>query len=239
VKTPRRVCRIDEAVVDYSALTGDIHTHLAMLLDGATPTGEEPADRFLELVQECALLAAMAAGGEADRVLLSFRTLGHGRAIPDELRSAYMNVFSKQNGFVATPLDDGGVDCASVIVEMPGAASIFAGEAGTQVVYAPGGGVTPVQVAATVLHPEVDPMTVTCDRTAAREHWHDRVAAGESAADSDPDPLGPVVRVCDPAVATLDLRTGLICPNRATGEDLRRFILSALRTPDPLSPPTA
>jgi ATP-dependent Clp protease ATP-binding subunit ClpC len=236
VKTPRRVCRIDEAVTDYSSLSGDgdVHARLATLMADATPPGEEPADRLAELLQECALLAAMTADEGGDRLLISFRASGGdaGRTVANELRAAYANVFSKQNGFVATPLEIAEGECAWMLVEMPGARAILAGEMGTHVVYGPQG-VTPVQITATSLDADADPLVVAQNRIASRERWHARVAAGED--DPNPEPLGTVVRITDPAVATLDLRTGLICPNRALGEDLRRFILAALPVPPKLA----
>jgi hypothetical protein len=205
------------------------------MLERARPLGDDPADRLIELVQECALLEAMLSDG-AERLLLSLRPVGGPETtLTTKLAGAYLNLFSRQNGFVATRLEKLDEWCEWMVLEMPGAAAIFHGEQGTHLFYPPHENVLPVQLVATPLAEHEDAATVARDQMTARERWRALVAAGEASPESDAHPLGPVVRIYDPAVATLDLRTGLLCPNLALGEDLRRFILAALPLPARLS----
>ncbi|HSI36028.1 MAG: hypothetical protein ACAI43_22555, partial [Phycisphaerae bacterium] len=53
-------------------------------------------------------------------------------------------------------------------------------------------------------------------------------AAGPSRAADD---TGPVVRLYDATSATVDLRTGLICPAMPTADDLRRMVLAGAALP--------
>jgi hypothetical protein len=114
---------------------------------------------------------------------------------------------------------------------MPGLAQILQNEQGTHLLYPPNENVLPVQVSIIALAEGEDAAAALKAHSTARQHWRTQVAAGLAQPQSDPHPLGPVVRVYDPAVATLDLRTALLCPNLATADDLRRFILAALPLP--------
>ena len=90
---------------------------------------------------------------------------------------------------------------------MPGAAAVVKGEEGTHLFYPPHENVLPVQVTGDPLAPHEDlQATVRKSRTSAK-HLAADVAAGKARArNPHPFPLGPIVRVYDPAVGTLDLR---------------------------------
>jgi ATP-dependent Clp protease ATP-binding subunit ClpC len=238
VRQPRRVRILEYSADDYAALlrSGDLHAQLSALLERARPLGDEPADRLTELLQECALLGAMA-GAESSRMLLWLRPLGgRGQALTTALASAYANLFTRQHGFVATRIEFSPDDpCAWLLIEMPGAASILQGEAGTHLFHPQHENVLPLHVTGFPLAQDDDAAAAAKRHTTAREQWRARVAAGDASPDSDPHPLAPVVRVYDPAGATLDLRTRLLCPNLPTGDDLRRFVLAALPLPPQLT----
>jgi hypothetical protein len=238
VRQPRRVRILEYSADDYAALlrSGDLHAQLSALLERARPLGDEPADLLTELLQECALLGAMA-GAESSRMLLWLRPLGgRGQALTTALASAYANLFTRQHGFVATRIEFSPDDpCAWLLIEMPGAASILQGEAGTHLFHPQHENVLPLHVTGFPLAQDDDAAAAAKRHTTAREQWRARVAAGDASPDSDPHPLAPVVRVYDPAAATLDLRTRLLCPNLPTGDDLRRFVLAALPLPPQLT----
>jgi hypothetical protein len=118
---------------------------------------------------------------------------------------------------------------------MPGASTILRGESGTHLFYPQHENVLPVQDIGFPLALDEDAAAAARGHTAAHAQWRSRVAIGDDSPDSDPHPLGPVVRVYDPAAATLDLRTHLLCPNLPTGDDLRRFVLAGLRLPPQLT----
>jgi hypothetical protein len=101
--------------------------------------------------------------------------------------------------------------------------------------YPPNENVAPMQVWVTPLREGQDAAEAIGAQMAARRRWREDVAAGLTQPQSDPHPLGRVVRVYDPAVATLDLRTALLCPELAEAGDLRRFILAGLPLPDLLT----
>jgi ATP-dependent Clp protease ATP-binding subunit ClpA len=240
VRQPRRVRILECCAEDYAALlrTGDLHAQLSTLLDRARPLGDEPADRLTELIQECALLGAMA-GAESSRMLLWLRPLG-GRnqtTLVTALVDAYANLFTRQHGFVATRIELSLEDaCVWLLLEMPGATTILGGESGTHLFYPPQENVLPLQVIGFPLARDDDATVTARSHSTARDQWRARVAAGDLLPDSDPHPLTPVVRVYDPAAATFDLRTRLLCPNLPNGDDLRRFVLAALPLPLQLTP---
>jgi len=121
------------------------------------------------------------------------------------------------------------------LLEMPGAAAVVSGEEGTHLFYPPHENVLPVQVSATPLSPQEDPQATVRKITRIRQTWRADVAAGKAQADSDPFPLAPIVRVYDPAVGTLDLRTLLLCANLPTATELRRFLLAGLPLPEAIA----
>ncbi|MDB5322104.1 MAG: ATP-dependent Clp protease ATP-binding subunit [Phycisphaerales bacterium] len=234
VRTPRRVRILEHATDAYADLlaAGDLHAQLGDLLERARPLGDDPADRLTDLAQECALLDAMASD-TSSRLLVWLRPLGgREQSLATTLADAYANLFTHQHSFVATPIKASPGDASTwLLVEMPGAGSILRGEESTHLFYPQHENVLPVQVIIVPLAHDDDAAATARKHTGAREQWRAQVAAGEAAPDSDPQPLGPVVRVYDPAAATLDLRTRLLCPNLPTGEDLRRFVLAALPLP--------
>lgn len=235
VRQPRRIRALEDSAQDYDSLLrgGSLHAQLNTLLERARPLGDQPADRLTELLQECALLGAMA-GNESSRLLLWLRPLG-GRetTLTSALADAYANLFTRQQGFVATRIELSPNDpCVWILIEMPGAASILNGETGTHLFHPPHENVLPLQVIGFALDQDDDAAAIARSHATAREKWRARVAAGDASPDSDLHPLAPVVRLYDPAAASLDLRTRLMCPNLPTGDDLRRFVLAAL----PLSP---
>jgi ATP-dependent Clp protease ATP-binding subunit ClpA len=237
VRPPRRVCTLDDAADEFRPLLAraDARSLIAPMLHRARPFGDEPVDHLNELLDECALLEAQRHDA-GDRVLLSLRPLG-GRQhdVLRHLTDAYLHLFSRQHGFVATLLDTADAGSASVLVEMPGAAAVVAGEQGTHLFYPPHENVLPLQVTATPLAPQDDPKSAAQYLARTRESWRANVAAGKASPDSDPCPLGPIVRVYDPAVGTLDLRSLLLCTNFPTANELRRFLLAGLRLPGPLA----
>lgn len=233
IKAPRRIHLAGGTADGVAALppARDIHARLADLLENAKPLGDAPADRLAALYHECALLQAMAGDG-ANRVLLHFRPLGaFDPSVALQLREHYAQLFFQSLGFVATRLVIENREMDSLLLEMPGIARILNAEEGTHLLYPPNENVLPLQMSVIPLAEGEDAATVLKAHNAARQHWRNQVAAGVALPQSDPHPLGPVVRVYDPAVATLDLRTALLCPNLATADDLRRFILAALPLP--------
>jgi ATP-dependent Clp protease ATP-binding subunit ClpC len=232
VKSPRRVLSLADAG-GLAALpeNGDVHAHLAELLDRAKPLGEEPSDRLVQLARECALLDAMA-GGAGDRLLICLRALGAAQQpLVAKLRDAYTHLFANSHGFVATPLKHGAAGCEFILLEMPGIVAILRGEIGTHLLYPPRENVLPVQVFSMPLAEGDDALAAARVSAAAHELWRAQVAAGEASPASDPHPLGPVVRVYDPEIATFDFRTALLCPDLPTADDLRRLIMAALPLP--------
>jgi hypothetical protein len=237
VRQPRRVRVLQDSAQDYDALLrgGSLHAQLNTLLERAILIGAEPADRLTELLQECALLGAMA-GTQSSRLLLWLRPLG-GRptTFTTALADDYANLFTRQHGFVATRIELSADDpCIWILIEMPGAAAILSGETGTHLFHPPHENVLPLQIIGFPLSQDDEAAATARSHATARERWRARVAAGDASPDSDPHPLAPVVRVYDPAAATLDLRTRLMSPNLPSGDDLRRFVLAALPLPPEL-----
>jgi hypothetical protein len=237
VRTPRRVCTLADAADEFRPLLAraDARSLIAPMLHRARPFGDEPVDHLNELLDECALLQALRRD-DGDRALISLRPLG-GRQHDTlrQLTDAYLHLFSRQQGFLATLLETGDSTTASVLIEMPGVAAVVAGEQGTHLFYPPHENVLPVQVIAVPLAPHDDPQSAAQYIARTRETWRSNVAAGRASADSDPYPLGPVVRVYDPVVGTLDLRSLLLCTNLPTANELRRFVLAGLSLPEPLA----
>jgi hypothetical protein len=236
VRTPRRVCTPGDAAEEYRAMLthADARGLIGPMLERARPFGDEPVDQLSELLDECALLEAVQADA-SDRVLLSLRPLG-GREheMIRQLSEGYAHLFNRQHGFVATALDAPDPGCAWLLLEMPGAAAVFRGEAGTHLFYPAHENVLPVEVTTRTLSPDDDPDAIARKLTRDREDWRAQVAAGSVSADSGPYRLGPIVRVYDPGVGTLDLRSVLLCANLPTAAELRRFILAGLPLPEQL-----
>jgi len=147
IRTPRRIHRLastDRASYADLLATADLHRTLPQWYERATPVGDAPADRSAELVQECALLDAILRNG-GDRLLVWLRPLGgRAHALVAALRDAYIHLFNRQYGFVATHLAGPGDRAQFVLLEMPGIASILAGEVGAHLLYPPGENVLPV-----------------------------------------------------------------------------------------------
>jgi hypothetical protein len=237
VRPPRRVCTLGAAADEYRPLLAraDARSLIAPMLGHARPFGDEPVDQLNELLDECALLEAVR-GDSSDRVLIALRPLG-GRQhdMLRQLTDAYLHLFSRQHGFLATLLDAPDAGAAWVLVEMPGAAAVMTGEQGTHLFYPPHENVLPVQVTATALSPHDDPRSAMQTITRMREIWRANVAAGRASPDSDPYPLGPIVRVYDHRAGTLDLRSLLLCANLPTAAELRRFLLAGRALPESIA----
>lgn len=236
VKAPRRIHIASGAADSISALppARDLHARLADLLETAEPLGDDPADRLASLYQECALLNAMAKG-DMSRVLLHLRPLGSADPLlVSQIRDAYASLFFQSLGFAATLMKGSDNLSHALLMEMPGIARILEAEEGTHLLYPPNENVLPLQISLIPLPEGQDAASVLQSHIAARQHWRTQVAAGIALPQSDPHPLGPVIRIYDPRIATLDLRTALLCPNLATADDLRRFILAALPLPSQL-----
>jgi len=198
---------------------GDLHAFLVEHADTAVALGDSESDRLVELLQECALLAAMA-GGAGDRVLLEIRPLAAGPDwITKDLAHGYQHLFAKQFSFSSMRLDVEDSGCAWLLIEMPGAAAILANQSGTHLFYPPGENVLPVRLGVFPLADEDDP--TLCAAARAR--------MGTAGA-----PLSPVTRLHDPTLATLDLPTRLVCPNLPLSDDLRRFVMAGLELPPAL-----
>jgi ATP-dependent Clp protease ATP-binding subunit ClpC len=237
VKAPRRIHRISRGADGLAPLPSarDVHARLGELLENAIALGDDPADRLAMLYEDCALLDAMAGDG-VDRVLICLRPLGSaGAALVGRIRDAYLHLFFQAHGFAATALACGDDNSEFLLLEMPGIGRILQGETGTHLLYPPNENVVPMQVLVTPLREGEDAAEAIGAQAAARRRWREEVAAGLTQPQSDPHPLGPVVRVYDPAVATLDLRTALLCPEMAGADDLRRFILAGLPLPELLT----
>jgi hypothetical protein len=113
------------------------------------------------------------------------------------------------------------------------------GERGTHLSY-PASHVENLVVVQVNLIPLAEGEDAAAPGGAARSHlakraaWREAVARGEAGVEQDPTPIGPVVRVYEPASAgvTLDLRTGLMCEGGMPGaEEVRRFVVGGLRAP--------
>jgi ATP-dependent Clp protease ATP-binding subunit ClpA len=195
---------------------GDPLARLGEFLESARPLGDELADRLTALAHECALLGAMQDDRAGGRARVTLRPTGGGGGADHEarmapvraLRDAYATLFPKQAGLVATVLPPAAGDGAlAVDLEMPGIAVILRGETGVHLFHPPGEGVMPVSV--TVSELPIETGGNSSDTRSTR-----------------------VLRLYDPAVATLDLRTGLLCPKLPTGDDLKRMILATLPMPE-------
>jgi len=124
VRAPRRIRTLGEAAEEYRdlLLRGDARALMPAMLERARLTGDEPVDQLNELLDECAMLEAIRKEG-SDRVLLALRPLG-GREhdMVRRLTDAYLHLFNRQQGFVATPLQGAEPECAWILLEMPGSA---------------------------------------------------------------------------------------------------------------------
>jgi ATP-dependent Clp protease ATP-binding subunit ClpA len=237
----RRMRRVALPPAEFAAVVtaGEAHARLAELWEAAAPAGESLEERAAELVLECAELQAMA-GPAAERALVHLRPFGSSAArLVDALRDAYAHLFASRYGFSATPLLCAEDASHTLLLEMPGVAATLAPEAGTHLLYPPGENAVPLQVLVLPLAAEQDAKAAGARLCDERRRWRAGVARGEHPPDTDPHPLAAVVRVYDSNVATLDLRTGLMCAGLPTGEDLRRLLLAALPAPAGLAAVTA
>jgi ATP-dependent Clp protease ATP-binding subunit ClpA len=222
--------RMKRLIADAADLLarGDLHARLGERVARAQPVEDEGAR---ELLREVALLRAVVDESSADRVLVFISPVG---SPPDGLLApmlqAYLRVFSKPYGFSASRVVEG--ETVVLLLEMPGIGAVVRGEAGTHLVCAPGEGLLPVRVSVEPLAAAAEPAAVARERLAARERWRSAVAAGTALPEEDPEPLGPIVRIYDPVLATLDLRTGLVCPGWPWAEELRWFLLAGLPLPE-------
>ena len=147
---------------------------------------------------------------------------------------AYAHLFSRQYGFAATRLDAMSDGWRWLVLEMPGIGSVLRSEAGTHLIYPAHENVVPVQLIVLELQGGEDASAVAARCATEIKTWLAEVADGRASPESDPIPLGPVVRIYDPSLATLDLRSGRLCPGMPRGDDLRRMILAGLPLPEGL-----
>jgi len=235
IKAPRRIHESTQPIGEAASAAGssaiNLHSRLNEILENARPVGDDPADRLSDLHHQCALLQSLTSEF-GDRLLLCLRPLGASAApIIKNLREAYSHLFAQSLGFSATLLASSDATCEFLLLEMPGLYRILQHEAGTHLLYPPHENVLPLQVIIIPLEASEDATVAVKSHIAARHLWQSQIATGQTSPDSDPNPLGPVIRIYDPDIATLDLRTNLLCPNLPTADDLRRFILAALPIP--------
>jgi len=184
---------------------GDSAVKMRAMLDRATAVAEGVGDRVVDLLQEIALLEAMAGEG-ADRVSIEIRCIaGERHAMVGWLKDQYLHLMARQHGFTAVEVKGDGV-VERLVLEMPGIGRMLAGESGTHVFYPAGENFVPVEV------------RVVPDGEEARA-----VEKGQNA--------GAVVRLYDAAVATVDLRGGMICEGLPSAEELRRMVLAGVELP--------
>ena len=224
-----------------------LHSHLSDVVgaeveaDHAPGGNEEIADRLCELVGEVALLEAMAAGG-ADRVLVCVRFLAGIQSVEAAmLQSSYENMFRARYGVSATWLhrqhlgdDLVAPGVAWMLLEMPAAERVLAGEVGTHLFVPAHENVMPAQVSVVPLSEGQDPPSAVREFLGRRERFRAEMVAGRASPADDPWRLGPVVRVYDPA-ATVDLRTGLASKGWPEAHEFRRFVLAQLPLPAELT----
>jgi ATP-dependent Clp protease ATP-binding subunit ClpA len=237
VKVHKRVRQLKSPQQEYASIVAaqDVHAHLAELAQSAQMS-DESHDRLIELLHECAMLHALDRAGPAgDRLLIELRNVGGTEVnlVVLQQRHWYMNLFRRRYGFSATLIEEP-LDAVSqfALLEMPGIAAAMAGESGTHLWYPAHENVVPVQVNLIPLADDQNAIEAAKAHLARRQTWRDTVAAGQETLDADPTPLQNVIRVYDPTSATLDLRTGLLCPNLPTADDLWRFVVAQLPLPD-------
>jgi ATP-dependent Clp protease ATP-binding subunit ClpC len=227
LKPPRRLRWLEAG----APREGDLHARLAELWEAARPLGDAAPDRVIELLHEAALLRAISSAG-VSRVLVGVRTVGgQDAANLKSLIDAYAHLFSRQYGFAATRLDVISEGWRWLVLEMPGIGSVLSGEAGTHLIYPAHENVLPVQLVVVELQTGEDALAVAARCAAEIKTWLSEVTDGRASPDADPFPLGPVIRIYDPSLATLDLRSGLLCPGLPRGDDLRRMIVAGLPPP--------
>jgi ATP-dependent Clp protease ATP-binding subunit ClpA len=235
-KAPKRVRRVDPSRAEYGAVLAarDVHAQLAELAESAEADDQD--ERLADLLGECAMLAALERSRAGrDRVLVEIRYVSEppmGVQMANVVREAYLRVFAGRYGFSSAAVGVGDEASQFVLLEMPGVVGVFEEERGTHVMYPAGENLVPVQVNFTPLAEGADAAGAAKEHLAMRARWREAMAAGRASVAEDPTPLGAVVRVYDPGSVTLDLRTGLLCPNLPTAEDLRRFIVARLELPD-------
>jgi hypothetical protein len=122
-------------------------------------------------------------------------------------------------------------DAYFLLFEVPAAAAILAGEAGTHLIIPNHGNIVPVQVRLRLLETNDDPATVAACFHAAQQSWESALAAGSATPEDDPFPVGPVVRIYEEKGPTIDLRSGLICQRWPNNDEFRAFVLAQLPLP--------
>jgi hypothetical protein len=192
-------------------------------------------EQVVELAEESALLATMAAEDAVDRALIFLRAPGDaGEAFGHAIGRWYEQAFDKQYGTTVAR-----VAAAKerrmlpehfdvLLAEMPNAHRVLHGEEGTHLLMAPGKGIVPVQVWVAPVREDEDAMEVIKAFFAKHRRWRETLEGD--------DPLRhlPVVRVCDPESATADLRTGLVARGLPDAHEARRFMVAGLKLPPEL-----
>jgi ATP-dependent Clp protease ATP-binding subunit ClpA len=244
-KVQKRVRRLANPQQEYASLLAaqDVHARLAELAESAGQPADEGQERLLDLLHECAMLHVLEGSGPGkDRLLVELRNVGGAEVHPLLVRQRnwYLELFRRRYGFSASAVEQT-LDAASafVLLEMPGIVLAMKGEEGTHLWYPAHENIVPVQVNLIPLEETTDAGEAARGHVERRSAWREAVAAGEATVDSDPTPLLEVVRVYDPERATLDLRTGLLCPEAPGADDLWRFVVAQLPLPRHVLGPAA
>ncbi len=231
IKRIRRTAPEDNAMLSDLLTTPELSARLAELAGRSLPMGDGPGDRTAEVLQECAMLDAMAGPAE-NRVLIELRRMGgNHHVITELLRQTYTNLFARQHGFTATQLKSTDPCSEFLLLDMPGIFAMVRPESGTHLFFPPHENLVPIQVIATALDESEDAAQAAEQRIAMRNDWRAAVATSQSTPDSAPYPAGPVIRLYDPHTATIDLRTGLLCEKQTSPEEIRRMVLANIPLP--------
>lgn len=230
---PRKPRRLKRLAPNLPLDPAGVHGQLAQLVTQAQPLLEEPQENLIEILLECRLLHAMVHSDDnqsvCDRVVVLLRPLtSHSHQQLDQLRDLYLRLMGRQYGFVTSTLPSPEPSCRLLVMELPGISRLMDNESGTHLLCPGDKGVLPVQVIVHGLSNDDDAMTIARQIIDARTQWRKDLAAGVVSPNADPQPLGPIVRIYDSTIATLDLRSGLVCPHWPTADELRRMVLEML-----------
>jgi ATP-dependent Clp protease ATP-binding subunit ClpA len=212
----------------------DLKAFMTAAEDDQQSFGESLSDKLTELIGEASLLDAMSRDYDADkyaRCLIWLRSVVSAVSQLQLLASLYTSLFPSSYGFAAraVPTQRAGFEEA-LLLEMPGIYPVMATEQGTHLFSQARGNVIPVQVIVAPLG-TLDAGAALERQRAIDHQWRADLAAGRVAPESDPFPLGPVLRLYDPLNVTVDLRSGLVATRMLDSAELRKFILAQLQPP--------
>lgn len=193
----------------------DLRLYLDEMASRARSFGTPQERGLLELVEELAVLDAMADGvarGE-ERVLVYVWTPSAGGC--ERVDRLYENYLEggvpEATGVVRVALDGEQRRSERAMVLTGLAAELLtAGESGTHLFVPEHTGIVPVQVHDWRIGEKDDPLQVIHGWHEARRAWMARLATGESGPEDDPLRPGPVVRIYNEGKGWIDLRTGLV-----------------------------